>query len=354
MPWDVAGTRNGDLYTHTFKSLGTGHVFTLAVRGVDSRGTNGTAATVKCSTRPRDMLTLKCTTNALLVAEYTNPYTGTGLSPVRYTVKFAKVGATQATSRITRNNIEVDPAEFGEQYQVTVTASHQSNWAQYTETDTVTCPTHTDNWNSPNFFDPDEDCPNNILISRGMCIADQSEVQNASAWRLRVPKFEPISGERVLLSRSCTTPTSTGRTCNETWTENITLLKDPKSVWEALGVTEWSTGTDIRRNLATIFAALSGFASSGWGWIAFAGSGGVAAWEHHAYYSKHSDGAETLKLFPTAAAAIAAGSPLTTTNTAGCLSPYQITPRSDTVTDTSTFGTFTDTRKSTYHYCDAN
>ncbi len=136
---------------HTFSSLGTGHVFTLAVRGVNSQDATGPAATVKCSTALRDMLTLECNANALLVAEFSDPYAGTGLTPTDYTVQISKAGDTQSTNRRVQDTFVFIGAEYGAQYTVTVTASHGTGWAQYTETDTVTCPTHTDNWNSPNF-----------------------------------------------------------------------------------------------------------------------------------------------------------------------------------------------------------
>ncbi len=55
------------------------------------------------------------------------------------------------------NNTEVYPAEFGQQYQVTVTASHKTGWVTYAETDTVTCdgldpanPADGEAWRSPN------------------------------------------------------------------------------------------------------------------------------------------------------------------------------------------------------------
>ncbi len=147
VPWDPAGTRSGSRYVHTFSSLGTGHVFTLAVRGVNSQDATGPVATVKCSTALRDMLTLECNANALLVAEFSDPYAGTGLTPTDYTVRITKAGDTRSTSRRVRDTFVFTGAEHGAQYTVTVTASHGTGWAQYTETDTATCPTHTDNWN---------------------------------------------------------------------------------------------------------------------------------------------------------------------------------------------------------------
>ena len=139
--WEAAGTRSGDLYTHTFSSLGTGVVFTLAVRGVDSQDATGPVATVKCSTALRDMLTLECNANALLVAEFSDPYADTGITPTDYTVGITKAGDTQTTSRRVQDTFVFTSAEYGAQYTVTVTASHGTGWAQYTETDTTTCPT---------------------------------------------------------------------------------------------------------------------------------------------------------------------------------------------------------------------
>ncbi len=279
VPWDTAGTRLGGVYTHTFNSLGTGQVFTLAVRAIDNQSTTGTAAKVKCSTTPRNILTLECTTNALLVAKFSDPYAGTGLTPTSYKVQTGKTSDTQTSVRNTRNNIEVYPAEFGQQYQVTVTASHKTGWATYTDTDTITCPTHTDNWNSPNFFDPDEDCPSNI-VSRAMCTKGYTDRLRSETWRLRGPRFSPQSAERVLLSRSCTTPSTTSRTCTETWAENITLLKDPDTVCQALGRTEWKTWDDWGRNLSTIisvaslhYAVLSKATVTAWILVVGAGTG---------------------------------------------------------------------------------
>lgn len=39
------------------------------------------------------------------------------------------------------------------------------------------------------------------------------------------------------------------------------------------------------------------------------------------------------------------------TNFQGCLSEYDLSDQSDVVTVTNTYGTFTDERISTYHYC---
>ena len=348
--WEAAGTRSGDVYTHTFSSLGTGVVFTLAVRGVNSQAATGPVATIKCSTALRDMLTLECNANALLVAEFSDPYADTGLTPTDYTVGITKAGDTQTISRRVQDTFVFTSAEYGAQYTVTVTASHGTGWAQYTETDTVTCPIHTDNWNSPNFFDRDEDCPG--LLGEVLCDIGEAARMQASIWRLRGPSFSPHSAERVLLARQCAfDDAQTSRTCDETWAENITLLKDPDSLWEALGLTEWNTQDDWGRNLSTIgtfisLVAISSNPASAVAWVALGLSGSGAGFTHSAYYSRNAD-VETLKLFPTVSAAIAAGTPLTTTNAAGCLSPYQITPRSETITEERTYDSFTDTRIST-------
>lgn len=352
--WDAGGTRSRSGYTHTFSSLGRGKLFTLFVRGVDSEGSRGPVASVKCSTKPRNILELECTANALLLAKFSNPNAGTGRSS-SYKLQISKAGVRQATLARPQGLMFVyTGAKHGETYTVTFAASHGTGWAHYIETDLVTCPAITDNWNSPNFFDPDEDCPSNF-IGRGICVAGRVQALEANAWRLRGPKFEPVSGERVLLSRQCATNGQTSRTCRETWAENITLLKDPKTAWEALGILEWGTGDDRRRNAATLLvvvAALTTPAGATGAWLVVAAGAVIAASSHHAYYRKAMSGTETLKLFPTVAAAIAAGTPLTTTNSAGCLSPYKIRPRSETITETNTYGSFTDKRVSTYHYCD--
>ena len=109
-PWDTVGTPTGGVFAHTFKSLGIGQVFTLAVRAVDSGGV-GPVATVKCATAPQNMLTLNCASNALLVAEYANPYAGTGITSINYTVQMSKVGDAQAGVRRARRNVEVGPAD---------------------------------------------------------------------------------------------------------------------------------------------------------------------------------------------------------------------------------------------------
>ena len=356
--WEAGGARSGNVYMHTFSSLGREVVFTLAVRGVDSQDATGPAATVKCSTALRDMLTLECNANALLVSEFSDPYADTGITPTDYTVLISNVGDRQHISRRVQDTIVFTDAAYGAQYMVTVVATYRTGWAYYIETDTVTCPTHTDNWNSPNFFDRDEDCPG--LLGQALCDIGEAARMQASIWRLRGPSFSPHSAERVLLTRRCAfNDAQTSRTCYETWAENITLLKDPNSVWEALGLTEWNTLEDWGRNLSTISGLLSLSAAmvavtSAYAWVTFGISGGSGGAGVIAYISQN-NGVETLKLFPTVSAAIAAGTPLNTANVAGCLSPYEITSRSETITEEQTYGSsFTDTRISTYHYCDPN
>ena len=141
--WETGGRPSGDGSAHTFASLGRGHVFLLGVRAVNSQG-EGPEATVKCRTTPIDILSVECTANGLLVARFGDPFEGTGLAPTDYTAQITIAGGAQNIMRQTQQKIVFyTGAEYG---------------AQYTETDTVTCPAHTDNWNSPNFYDPDEDC----------------------------------------------------------------------------------------------------------------------------------------------------------------------------------------------------
>ena len=350
VPWDTVGTPTGGVFAHTFKSLGTGQVFTLAVRAVGSGGGVGPVATVKCSTTPRNLLTLECTTNALLVAKYSDPYADTGLAPTSYKLQMGQVGETQTNVRHTKSNVEVWPAEYEAEYSVTVTASHETGWATYTETDAVTCPAHTHNWNSPNFVS--QRCTPNLLIT--VCVSSASEKAQAAPWKLLTnPRLEPDSSELVLVSRRCTARTTSGRTCQETWAENITLVKDPDSLWEALGFTEWNGPADILRNLGTglAFAGLVAAATAGQGYLIAVSSAGVAGGNHVLYYFRKADDTETIKLFPLVEAVPAIGD-LTVTNFQGCLkSHYGIKQKSDTVKSVETFGTFSDVRISKYYYC---
>ena len=365
--WDPGGVQSGSTYVHTFHSLGTEVVFTLAVRGVDSQDATGPVATVKCSTALRDMLTLECNANALLVAEFSDPYAGTGLSPTDYTVQITKSGDTRTISRQVRDTFVSTGAEYGAQYTVTVTATHGTGWANYTETDTVTCPIHSDNWNSPNFFDFDEDCNNNTpligWIDNEICRYGHNQLEWSAAYvELLGLKPALIEVEPVLLSRYCSINESqTLRTCRETWSENIILLKNPGIDWQALPITDWSGPRNVLQNIGTI-ASVAGLVTAsviappfGVGfYIVLVGTGAGTA-DNVVGYWQDADEYEYIRLLPVKTAAVdAAGANLDVqglANFQGCLEGYDLSPQTDYEVDVHTYGTLFDIRVSTYHYC---
>ena len=367
-PWDAAGTRSGDMYTHTFSSLGTGQVFTLAVRGVNSQDATGPAATVKCSTASRDMLTLECNANALLVAEFSDPYADTGITPTNYTVRITKAGDTQSTTRQTQQDMLVyTDAEYEGQYTVTLIASHETGWARYKETDTVTCPAHTDNWNSPNFYDPSEDCNDDTALVGWLvnyfCRQGANQLELAEAYQeLSGLKPALIEVEPVLLSRSCQiNEAQTERTCRETWSENIILLKNPGIDWRALPITDWSGPREVLQNTGTLLTVAGLVVATALAppvgvafYITLAGTG-VATADNVVGYWQDAAEKEFIQLFPVKAAAVAAaGTSLDVqgiANFQGCLSGYDFSPQTETINDSHTYGTLTDIRITTNHYC---
>ena len=340
-------------------------MFTLAVRGVDSQDATGPVATVKCSTALRDMLTLECNANALLVSEFSDPYADTGITPTDYTVRITKAGDTQTTSRRVRDTFVFTGAEYGAQYTVTVTASHGTGWAQYTESDTITCPTHTNNWNSPNFYDRDEDCNNNTpfvgWLTNYFCRQGENQlVLSGSYLELLGLKPALIEIEPVLLSRSCSiNEAQTQRTCTETWSENIILLKNPGIDWRALRITDWSGPDEIIQNGLTIAAfvlLVPAVAAGGWVLALSASVVGGTTYFEVVAYKKDASAKEYIRVYPSKEAAVAdaAGTNLdvqSITNFEGCLAEYDLSPQTETLTDSHTYGTFTDVRISTYHYC---
>ena len=255
-------------------------------------------------------------------------------------------------------------AEYAAQYSVTVTASHGTGWAQYTETDTTTCPTHTDNWNSPNFFDADEDCNNNTpfigWLANNFCLQGEIHLSLAEGYQeLLGLKPALIEVEPVLLSRSCAiNEAQTQRTCTETWSENIILLKNPGIDWRALPITDWNGPGDYFVNIGTIltFTALL-IASPTFTAVYLLTVTGAGAFTigQVFYYFEDAEGKEYVRLYPVKAAAAAdAGTSLDVqgiANFQGCLAEYDLSPQTETITETNTYGPLEDERNSTYHYC---
>ncbi len=72
-------------------------------------------------------------------------------------------------------------------------------------------------------------------------------------------------------------------------------------------------------------------------------------------YMEDAEGKEYVRLYPTKAAALAdVGTNLDVhgvANFRGCLAEYDLSPQTETTTKTNTYGTLTDTRIGTYHYC---
>ena len=275
-----------------------------------------------------------------------------------------KQAIPQSTTRRVQDTFVFTGAEYGAQYTVTVTASHGTGWAQYTETDTVTCPTHTDNWNSPNFYDFDEDCTSNTpfvgWLANHFCRLGHSQLEFSVAYQeLLGLKPALIEVEPVLLSRSCWTDAAqTRRVCRETWSENIILLKNPGIDWRALGITDWSGPEEVIMNTGTIIAfsalliAAPTFTA---GYILVVASVGTATVGQVYYYSKNAEGKEFVRLYPIKAAAVAdAGTSLDVqgiANFQGCLAEYDLSPQTDYEADVHRYGTLIDIRISTYHYC---
>ena len=195
----------------------------------------GPEGTVKCRTRLSNMLDVECTANALLVASFTDPFEGTGQAPTQYTAVLTRAGGTQpTTTRTASTKVVYTDVEYGAQYTVSLTATYGAGWVQYTETETEPCPAHTDNWNSPNFYDPDEDCNDDTplvgWIKNALCRVGESQTQIAESYQeLFGLKPALINVDPVLLSRTCDTTEPNRRTCRETWSENIILLKTPAS-----------------------------------------------------------------------------------------------------------------------------
>ena len=164
----------------------------------------------------------------------------------------------------------------------------------------------------------------------------------------------------MLLSRLCETNNAqTRRTCRETWSENIVLLKNPGIDWQALLITDWSGPAEVLLNISTIagLAALmvtTPALTTGYVFAVISTGTGTGA-QVVVYYNNAEEG-EFIRLYPVkaAAAADAAGTSVNVqaiANFQGCLSEYDLTPQSETITITNTYGTLTDERISTYHYC---
>ena len=369
--WEAGGSLSSGhpsirKYAHTFDSPARGHLYLLGVRAVNGEG-NGPDATVKCRTRLRDMLSVECSDNALLAASFSDPFEGTGLAPTEYTAVITKAGNSVGSTTETQHNLLVSTrAEHGAQYTVALTATYGTGWVEYTETDTESCPAHTDNWNSPNFFDPDEDCNNNTpligYIANALCLLGGSEILLAESYQeLHGLKPALIDTEPVLLSRSCdTTTTPNLRTCEETWSENIVLIKNPGIDWQAIDLTDWSGPGEITGNLSTIIGTgltILGFATGHW-YVVVLGAAvlGLGVSSRVFAYMEDSAGKQYVRMYPAKAAAVrdAAGTSLDIAgleNFLGCLSEYDLSAQEDIITVTNAYGTFTDERISTYHYC---
>ncbi|MCY3578724.1 MAG: fibronectin type III domain-containing protein [bacterium] len=368
--WEAGGQPSGGhpsvrKYAHTFDTPARGHLYLFGVRGVNSKG-HGPESTVKCRPRLSDMLDVDCTANALLVARFSDPFEGTGLAPTQYIAAISKAGSTQPTTTRTQAAILVHTdAEYGAQYTVSLTATHGTGWVRYTETETETCPVHTDNWNSPNFYDPDEDCNDDTplvgWIKNAYCRVGESKLQIAESYQEMLGlKPALIDVDPVLLSRTCDTTVPNRRTCRETWSENIILLKNPGIDWKAIDLTDWSGPGEITGNLATIIGTgmtVAGFATGTW-YTIVAGVAvlGLGTTSKVFAYMEDAAGKQYIRMYPTKAAAVkdAAGTSLNIAGIAnfqGCLSEYDLSPQMDPITVTKIYGTFTDERTSTYHYC---
>ncbi len=72
-------------------------------------------------------------------------------------------------------------------------------------------------------------------------------------------------------------------------------------------------------------------------------------------YQRNASGKEYIRLYPVKAAALAdAGTSLDVqgmANFQGCLAEYDLSPQTDYESDVHRYGTLTDIRFATYHYC---
>ena len=73
-------------------------------------------------------------------------------------------------------------------------------------------------------------------------------------------------------------------------------------------------------------------------------------------YRRTADSKEYLRMYPVKAAAEADAASTSLdvagiTNFEGCSTDYDLSPQTDVITVTKTYGSFTDERVSTYHYC---
>ncbi len=215
-----------------------------------------------------------------------------------------------------------------------------------------------------NFYDRDEDCNNNTAfvgwLANYFCRQGENQlVLSGSYLELLGLKPALIEIEPVLLSRSCSiNDAQTQRTCRETWSENIILLKNPGIDWKALPISDWSGPGEVFLNVGTIlaFAALLATAPAfSAAYLLTVAAVGSTTTGQVFFYMEDAEGKEYVRLYPTKSAAAAdAGTNLDVhgvVNFRGCLAEYNLSPQTETTTKTNTYGTLTDTRIGTYHYC---
>ena len=258
------------------------------------------------------------------------------------------------------------PLVFGKEYEVSLVSLNGNGGPVYSQTKTKACPAHTDNWNSPNFYDPDKDCKSDVPVVGSalemFCRQTMADLQAAKVWQQTLGLSPAlIEVNPVLLSRICATNAAkTKRTCRETWSENIILLKNPGIDWKAVDLTDWSGPGEITGNLATIIGTgvtIVGTVTGKW-YIVAVGTIllGLETTSNIFAYMEDADKKQYLRLYPVKAAAVkdAAGTSLDTagiTTFQGCLPEYDLSPQKDTIIVAKSYGIFTDERISTYHYC---
>gem|GEM_PF-5753936 len=344
--------------------LGTEGQYELWVWAYNNNGRSGTAS-VDCDTISDTWLKAECSANGVLSAEWSDPSGGlpkpSGYRAVVYNDDPERGRVAVHTHSGTGTEM-AKPLAFGKAYEVSLTSMNGNGGPVYSQTNTTTCPAHTDNWNSPNFYDPDEDCNSNTRlvgwIKNAFCRIGESQSQIAESYQeLLGLKPALIDVDPVLLSRTCDTTVPNRRTCRETWSENIILLKNPGIDWGALRITDWSGPEEVLVNVSTLAGLVGILAPVSWPWtmIAVAGSGAGSAAQVLAY-KRDAAAKEYVRLYPVKAAAEAdaVGTSLDVVdieNLQGCLSEYDLSPRMDTITVTNIYGTFTDERISTYHHC---
>ena len=341
--------------------------YDLQVRAANEVGNGDASASVSCRTVDEDWLDVDCSANGVLRAEWSDP-SGNLPEPSGYRVIIynddPERGRVAVHTYSGTGTVMAKPLAFGEEYEVSLVSLNGNGGPVYSQAETETCPVHTDNWNSPNFYDPDEDCNNDTplvgWVANALCRVGESQIQIAESYQeLFGLKPALIDVDPVLLSRTCDTTVPNRRTCRETWSENLILLKNPGIDWKAIRIDDWSGPSDVILNLGTIvsFAALVVSAPTlSWVYFLTVSGAGVSTAGQVYGYLENAEGKEFLRLYPVKAAAVsdAAGASLNVegiTNFQGCLSEYDLSPQTDTITVINTYGSFTDERISTYHYC---